>query len=308
VDVIQLYQDYSIDFLTEGHRHCSEGWVNTACPFCTGNPGYHLGFNLDDNYYICYRCGWHSVSETIAKLLHVSETEAETIIKGYGLLVPKRRTEPVKKIRIKSFRLPSNTRPLEANHKKYLEGRGFDPDYLEKEWSLLGTGPISTLDTGSGNNKKILNYRFRIIIPFIWDNQQVSFDSRDITGKHMSKYMACPGDRELISHKKILYGKQEKWKNAGLLVEGPTDVWRMGTNSFAVSGIKYTLSQIRRISDNFNRVAVILDDDAQAIIQANKIVTELKFRGVDAFRVDIEGDPGSMKQEDADYLVKQLIN
>ena len=308
MDVIQLYQDYSIDFLTEGHRHCSEGWVNTACPFCTGNPGYHLGFNLDDNYYICYRCGWHSVSETIAKLLHVSETEAETIIKGYGLLVPKRRTEPVKKIRIKSFRLPSNTRPLEANHKKYLEGRGFDPDYLEKEWSLLGTGPISTLDTGSGNNKKILNYRFRIIIPFIWDNQQVSFDSRDITGKHMSKYMACPGDRELISHKKILYGKQEKWKNAGLLVEGPTDVWRMGTNSFAVSGIKYTLSQIRRISDNFNRVAVILDDDAQAIIQANKIVTELKFRGVDAFRVDIEGDPGSMKQEDADYLVKQLIN
>ena len=308
MNIEQLYTDYSIDFITEGNRHSAEGWVQVHCPFCPGSQDFHLGYNLDENYVSCYRCGWHSVSETIAKLLHVSETEAETIIKGYGLLVPKRRTEPVKKIRIKSFRLPSNTRPLEANHKKYLEGRGFDPDYLEKEWSLLGTGPISTLDTGSGNNKKILNYRFRIIIPFIWDNQQVSFDSRDITGKHMSKYMACPGDRELISHKKILYGKQEKWKNAGLLVEGPTDVWRMGTNSFAVSGIKYTLSQIRRISDNFNRVAVILDDDAQAIIQANKIVTELKFRGVDAFRVDIEGDPGSMKQEDADYLVKQLIN
>jgi hypothetical protein len=36
-------------------------------------------------------------------------------------------------------------------------------------------------------------------------------------------------------------------------------------------------------------------------------VAELKFRGVDAFRVDIEGDPGSMKQSEADYLVKQLI-
>ena len=307
MDIIQLYQDYTVDFLTEGHRHCSEGWVNTACPYCTGNPGYHLGFNLDDNYYMCYRCGWHSVSETIAKLIHVPEFEVQPIIKGYGLLVPKRRTEPVKKIRVKSFRLPSNTRPLEANHKKYLEGRGFDPDYLEKEWNLLGTGPTSTLDTGSGSNKKILNYRFRIIIPFIWDDQQVSFDSRDITNKSMSKYMACPGDRELISHKDILYGKQEKWKKTGILVEGPTDVWRMGTSSFATSGIKYTTSQLRLVAKFFKRVAVCFDDEPQAIIQATKIVGELKFRGVDAFRVDIEGDPGSMKQEDADYLVKQLI-
>jgi len=307
MDITQLYQDYSVDFLTEGHRHCSEGWVNTACPFCSGNPGYHLGFNLDDNYYMCYRCGWHPVSKTIAELLHVSETEAETIIKGYGLLVPKHRTEPVKKIRVKSFRLPSNTRPLEANHKKYLEGRGFDPDYLEKEWNLLGTGPTSNLDTGSGRDKKILNYRFRIIIPFIWNDQQVSFDSRDITNKHMSKYMACPKDRELISHKSILYGKQECWKETGILVEGPTDVWRMGTRSFAVSGIKYTPRQLRLVAKFFRRVAVCFDDDPQAIIQATKIVAELKFRGVDAFRVDIEGDPGSMKQEDANYLVKQLI-
>ena len=44
------------------------------------------------------------------------------------------------------------------------------------------------------------------------------------------------------------------------------------------------------------------------MIQADKLVAELKFRGVDAFRVDIEGDPGSMKQDDANYLIKQLIH
>ena len=52
----------------------------------------------------------------------------------------------------------------------------------------------------------------------------------------------------------------------------------------------------------------MFDDDPQAKLQATKIVAELRFRGVDAFKVDIEGDPGSMKQEDADYLVKQLIH
>ena len=52
----------------------------------------------------------------------------------------------------------------------------------------------------------------------------------------------------------------------------------------------------------------MFDNDPQAKLQATKIVAELRFRGVDAFRVDIKGDPGSMKQEDADYLVKQLIH
>ena len=42
MDIVQLYQDHNVDFMTEGHPHCRPGWVNTVCPFCTGNPGYHL--------------------------------------------------------------------------------------------------------------------------------------------------------------------------------------------------------------------------------------------------------------------------
>ena len=50
MDVLRLYQDYGVDHLTEGHKHCRDGWVNTPCPFCSGNDGYHLGWNLYDNY------------------------------------------------------------------------------------------------------------------------------------------------------------------------------------------------------------------------------------------------------------------
>jgi hypothetical protein len=81
----------------------------------------------------------------------------------------------------------------------------------------------------------------------------------------------------------------------------------MGTSSFAVSGIKYTNQQIREIVRVFKRVAIMFDNDPQAKLQATKIVAELRFRGVDAFRVDIKGDPGSMDQKEADYLVKQLL-
>ena len=299
MDIIQLYQDHSIDFLTEGHSHCRPGWVNTPCPFCQGNPGYHMGYNLDSDFCVCYRCGWHSISSTLSEILHLSERETYKVIKQYGLLIPKSIKNPIVNIRAKAHKLPSNTAPLLSNHRSYLEKRGFDPDKIIREWQILGTGPYSKLDN--------LNYKHRIIIPFIWDNQQVSFDSRDITNKHMSKYMACPGNRELISHKEILYGKQEKWKTTGICVEGPTDVWRMGTFSFCTSGIKYTSKQVRNMAKAFKRIAVVFDSDSQAVVQSKKLVAELKFRGVDAFHVDIKGDPGSMKQEDADYLVKTLI-
>lgn len=298
MDIISLYQDFNVDYVTEGHKHCREGWVNVECPFCTGNPGYHLGYNLNENYFHCWRCGGHFITTTLSHLLKKPEKDVRKLINQYGII---HTTKIVKvEIRKKSFKYPSGTGLLSNAHIRYLQSRNFDPDQIINLWQLKATGPVSKLDN--------IDYKHRIVIPFIWNNQQVSFDSRDITGKDPGRYKACPKDRELIPHKSILYGKQEKWKEKGILVEGPTDVWRMGTSSCAVSGIKYTNHQIREISKQFRRVAVCFDDDPQAKLQAAKIVAELKFRGVDAFRVDIEGDPGGMKQEDADYLVKQLIH
>jgi hypothetical protein len=248
---------------------------------------------------VCWRCGAHPVSLTLSKLLNVPESEIPDIVKSYGLTIHKIQKEHPVHIRVKAFKLPSGVMPLQANHINYLEKRNFDPDYLTKVWNIMGTGPISKLDE--------ISYKHRLIIPFYWDGKIVTFDSRDITGKDPSRYRACPKGRELIPHKSILYGEQSEWKETCILVEGPTDVWRLGTSSCAVSGIKYTQPQVREISKQFRRVAVCFDDDPQARLQAAKLVAELRFRAVDAFTVDIDGDPGSMEQEDADYLVKTLM-
>lgn len=301
MDIVGLYSDYNVDFLTEGHKHCREGWVNTPCPWCISDPGhegYHLSYNLEGNFFLCWRCGWHPVIPTLSKLLSLHRSEVETLVRQYGMIVSKV-VESTKKFNLKPHILPSSAEPLLQNHIRYLENRNFDPVYLQKEYHLLGTGPVSLLDG--------LNYKHRIVIPFIWEGREISFDSRDITNKHPYKYMACPLEREIIPHKDVLYGRQDKWKDRIICVEGPTDVWRFGRYSCATSGIKYTPKQVRELA-KFKRVPVCFDgQETQALIQANSLVGELKFRGVDAFRVDIEGDPGSMKQEDADYLVKQLI-
>lgn len=299
MDIIQFYQDFSINYRTEGHKHCRPGWVNIECPFCTGNPGYHLSFELEEQYFLCWRCGWHSTIETIAKLTNLSWKAASEIIKKYGGSTPSiGHTTKVKK-NTKPFQFPSSTGPLTQRHKDYLTSRGFDSDKLIQLWGLLATGAVSVLDG--------LSYKLRIIIPVIWERAAVSFISRDITNKSTLRYITCPLDREIIHHKTILYGKQERWKDIGICVEGVTDVWRFGTHSFATFGIKYTQIQVRNMARMFKRIPVVYDSDNQARIQADKLVAELKFRGVDAFRVDIEGDPGGMKQEEANYLIKQLI-
>lgn len=292
----ELYSDYVIPSSGRG-KNCGPGWIVTKCPFCD-DPSAHLGYSLYDDYFRCWRCGWKPTIETISKLLKVDRNSAKRIIIEYGG-TSKKHKHPKTKIRLRVHKLPSGTIPLQKQHRIYLQKRGFDPDKLIHEWGLLGTGPTSMLDGR--------DYKHRILAPIFWENKQVSFQTRDITGKAKSRYKACPKDRELIHHKHILYGKQGEWKETGICVEGVIDAWRLGPASFAVFGINYTTEQIHVMAKLFKKVVVIFDNDSPGITQADKLISELRFRGVEAWRVNIEGDPGAMKQDEADYLVRQII-
>ena len=299
--ILDLCKDHNIHFETEGHKHCRPRWVNLSCPFCSGNPGLHLGYNLEKNYFMCWRCGWHPVVTAIAALIKLDESKAALLIRQYnGHASSRKGTEihPVVRPRTKSHRLPSSTGPLQRQHISYLQKRLFDPEKLEREWGLLGTGPVAMLDKSS--------YKNRIIIPIHWKGKQVSFHSRSISNKAIPKSKACPMDRELIHHKHIIYGKQELWRAVGVCVEGPADVWRLGPTAFCTFGIAFTQQQVMIISKIFKRVAVIFDDDPQAREQAQKLVAELRMMGLDALRIDIAGDPAAMEQDEANYLVKHI--
>jgi hypothetical protein len=297
MDTEKLYQDYSVPYETEGHKHTRPGWINTACPFCTGNPGIHLGYNTYDDYYKCWRCGWHPITKTIAKLLNINENNAISIVRQYGGSSHKVRSRSKKSK--KEFKFPTGTGPLSNNHKQYLLSRGFDPDRLAHDWGLLGTNPTARLDES--------NYGNRVIAPILWDGTEVSFQGRAISDENKPKYKACPQEREMVPHQTILYGDQSSWNGVGICVEGITDVWRLGKAAFAVFGIEYTNRQVRWIATIFKRVPVVFDDDPQAVEQAKKLVAELRYRNLDSFLVPIKGDPGGMDQAEADYLTKQLL-
>ena len=196
MDIVQLYSDFGVPAQTEGHKHCRPGWINTECPFCSGNPGLHLGATLDGKIFYCWRCGIHYPDQTISKLLKVSIFEAQKIIVEYAG-VSRITKETKRPIRSKSHKFPSNVSDLVPSHIRYLQKRNFDANKLEKEWRLISSGPYSTLDG--------VDYSHRILAPIFWQGQQVTFQGRDVTNRHPLKYMACPKDRELIHHKHIIY-------------------------------------------------------------------------------------------------------
>jgi 5S rRNA maturation endonuclease (ribonuclease M5) len=300
MNIEQLYRDFGIPYATEGHKHTRDGWINIACPFCTGNAGLHLGFHLEDEYYVCWRCGGHSITDTLAKVLNMSYKEIPGIIRQYSGKVVVRHTKE-QKVRLKAFKLPEPLLPdFTAAHINYLIRRGFDPDEIKQEWKVQASGMYCKLDK--------LDFKWRLIIPIYWNGKIVNFQGRDITDKAPQKYLACPEERELINIKKTLYGQQQYWHNLGIGVEGVTDVWKIGRAGVGLYGVKYKPTQVRLIAKQFKRFFVLFDPDRAGQTKARQLVAELRFRGVEAYNYKLpeEVDPGSLSYENARVLVKEL--
>ncbi len=302
-----LYIDYGIETAPEEHKHYREGWLNIACPFCSGSEGYHLGFNTDDFYFFCWRCGSHYMDQVLRKILEVNRGRAESISKDYKLdkKGAPNSTSRVIKIGRHSYKYPSGVTAMTKPHRRYLEKRNFDPDYIERKWGVLGTGPFSQLDNGEG---KIIPYKYRLLIPIHWRGQEVSFQCRDYTDKQEPKYLACPEVREIEHHKHILYGHPDLWKKRrGICVEGALDVWRLKHYACSTLGVGYTPEQLRLLAELFDELFIMFDPEPIAQKQGEKLCKELRFRGVKAHNyTDLETDPGAMSDKDAKHLLKEL--
>ena len=294
-DAKQFFIDYGIDSASEGNKHTRQGWVQVPCPFCSGNPGYHLGFNLAHDYFNCWRCGFHPITKVIRTFAVCSWHDAKQLKKQYRSRSKLEQTPEQKRIKQKKLKLPSNMGKLGSRDFAYMERRGFDPYHTMGEWGIVSSGP-----TGG--------YKHRILIPIHYNNVMVSYQGRDTTGKSRLRYKACKKSDELIHHQSILYGLDKAKKgDTCILVEGVTDVWRMGPGSVSCFGIATQTSQITLLAENFTRVFVMFDDDPQARREADKIGSNLSVLGVEVEICVIDGDPAELPQATADEYRAELF-
>ncbi len=189
---------------------------------------------------------------------------------------------------------PPGTIPLQDYHKAYLAGRGYDPDFLETKYKLMGT-----VNAGS--------YAGRIMAPIFLDGIWVSYQGRDITGRAELRYKACKKELELINHKTILYNIDNA-KDTGIVVEGIFDVWRFGDRAIGVIGTSITPPQVRMAAERFKKVFIIFDVEAPAQRKARWLRDQLSVIGIKTINIILEkGDPADMSQEKANQLKKELL-
>ncbi len=300
-EIFEFLRDYSIEHRTEGSKHCQPGWVQIGCPFCTGNPGWHLGFNTSLSFWNCWRCGWHSNLEVVKTLTRKSWSEAKKLFREYrGRLMTD--ADYIRRIgqsskgtkKYKELRLPAGTKPMTSRHRKYLTRRGFNPEEIEEVWQVQGTGPVG-------------GYKHRIIAPIFYQGKLVSYQGRDITGKSDLKYKACRMDDEIMHHKNILYGIDQVQGRRGGLVEGYFDTWALGPGVVASFGITLKAEQVLLLSKIFNRLTLVFDNDPQAKDNAENLCYMLDSLQVETELIEMmEGDPAELNENEREKL-KDII-
>jgi len=294
IDIHKLVRDHRISVADLNDKHHRENWVNLPCPFCEGGGGFHLGYNILRGYWNCYRCGWHNETEVIKETLKISWSEAQRIRDECGGR-PILRTAQERQERPSALALPPSIGELAKSHRRYLRERGYRPRILAEEWGLMGTGPIG-------------GYKFRIIAPIFHQGRMVSYLGRDITNKSTLKYKACPGEDEIINHKNILYGLDSVRGHSVIIVEGVTDVWRLGPGAVATFGQEWSMPQVRLLKE-FPRRFILFDSEKQAQKEARKLAGALAgFSGsTEIITLTEASDPGELSEDAARKLMRELL-
>ena len=299
-DVISWLEDQGIDYITSG-KNVSAGWVEVNCPFCGDDPSYHLGINLESKMINCWRCGTKGpVTKYIKEILGCSTAMANTIIARYSFKdinllhsKSKRRKEPGDEIV-----WPPMYDCLLDPHREYLKNRGFIPSLLEEKYDLK-----STAMTGD-------SWRWRIIVPIYLDGKIVSYTSRKIVEDGPGpRWRDCPSEKCIIPVKSTLYNIDNH--NLGdpiLLVEGPSDVWRVGNGAVGCYTSNLTDSQIQLLLQHKpSHVYIAFDGEEKAIRKAYEVAGKIgAFVPCSVIELPEGKDPATLSNDDLNELKKLL--
>lgn len=287
-NIIEYLDSRNIPYSTSG-KNVSQGWIGIQCPFC-GDKSNHLGINLSSKATSCFICGKHSIFDLIKELDNCSFGQAKNTIGkfGGGYVEPYQDTpnRPTKVI------LPGKPLLLPL-HRQFLINRNFDPDHILQTYQVRSVGLVG-------------RYKHRLIIP-IFDNRRITgFTARDVTGKAAVKYISIENEKAIVSVKDSLYNLNRCTSDTVIVVEGATDVWRIGKNSCATFGIGTSKPQLFQLS-KFKRIFILFDAEEEAQKRADKLAVALApLSRVHVLYLE-QGDPADMKPDDVNQLRKLVF-
>uniref|UniRef100_A0A6M3LDR2 Putative primase n=1 Tax=viral metagenome TaxID=1070528 RepID=A0A6M3LDR2_9ZZZZ len=297
-DVRAWLDDINIPYRTEG-RNIGQGWLGLQCPFCDDHSNHFGIAYTTTKHYNCWICGEKgSVIKLIMALEKCTYTAAMKIIDEYQDYQTTQLRQDIQ-IRYKESIVPKSISNVWPNkYLDYLRNRRYDPDVLIPKYGLQAF-PYFGLNA------------WRIYIPCSYQKHVVNYTSIDITGtKKKQKYKHCPNDKAIIPMKNLLYNMDNITGRRVIIVEGVTDVWRLGDGAIATMGIEFTRNQmvlLKKLSPQ--KIHIIFDAEPLAQKKAIQLSDYLIFYGgLDSEVLTLpSGDPDDLSDEQAQYIKKQLL-
>lgn len=303
-----LLDEYGVEYITEG-QNSSKDFVNINCIAgdCIDDHKHKLGIHRSLGRAYCWSCGAHKIYDVVKELgipWKIWKPLMEEEMEEWGLEdnTKKYKTElpPVPK----GIEVPGE--PLTEIHKQYLKSRGFDPDWLEKEYGVKGTV----------KNYSDFSLSYRIVFPITYNNIPISFIARTyLASETKRRYRAAYPEEELISHKSKIFNCDKATGDRILLVEGLIDALKLiyaskRFNIGATYGTAYTPEQLLFLREHYKEVIVMYDPEPLAQKHAQEIVSYLKSYGVRAKSLSLKGyeDPGALDLKIANKIVNYLLD
>lgn len=299
MNFLKLFQDYNIVAFSDKRNE----WVNIDCPYCDEKGHYNMGFNCAGNYYHCWKSlHQYPIKKVLSDVLNVPMNSVDEILSEYegGARLSKKLKS---KSNVKSIELPTDT--FTPAERKYLKSRGFSPKYLNQKYGIVGGGI-------SGK------WKFRIIIPIYYNGQLMSWTGRSILSKKKIKELGIPRYKNLsieesVKNPKELFFNLDNCKGKEVvLTEGSFDVLRFDGNAICSLGTELTEGQITLLSERFEKIFILFDNEPEAQEKAHKFGMQLSSIGIDVEIVDAYGDFGKNDMGDCTpeeiKIIKKELN
>jgi hypothetical protein len=204
-----------------------------------------------------------------------------------------------KEVSLPGVCLPLSDLPARHRSRVYLESRGFDPDVLCRRFGLSYC-----------ESSRYSQASNRIIIPVYeagvlkgWQARYIGdpdWKSAAVKTSGLIKYYSCPG-AQFRSRCVYNFDAMREWQT-GVVVEGPTDVFRFGSMAGCVFGNTVTEAQRRKLYSVFGLRTLVLMLDPEEFEKPRTRETVAFFRqrmgaSFAAVRLPAGTDPGSLDRD-----------
>lgn len=229
IDVRAMLYELGIDFKAEG-KNVGSSDCNIDCPFCQAD--FHLGINVRNGKVWCWVCeftdlDWKpSLIKVLMESTGLGYKEVKDIAEEYGWEQKVGYIEPEESALARFCTLPDGAERILPSNKRHYEV----VDYITHRRGF----PISVINDFNLHVSFSEPYKNKIIIPIYFGGKIVSYISRSFTSD-LGRYKNAPLFKSSMRTKSLLYNfDSARTYNHIYLLEGPTDVWRMGADSVSV--------------------------------------------------------------------------